>query len=160
MTTKTKTATKKAKDRNPSRKARTAELPLGAIHEIADWLFDLGVRNADGDREGKAAVQRVRKVAHAAIDGRAYRISERDLLTAISLIVTAAERDLGVPGLSEAMATSFDIYTLNVDTAPIVPRPLTRCSATARPVVRVPTLPLATCPHRGPLVAPSLRCVP
>jgi hypothetical protein len=129
MTKKTKTATGRKHNKTP-------ELPLRAMHEIADWLLDLGRRNADGDHEDLATVERVRRAAHAAIDNKKYRTTERDLLTVVSLVVTAAERDFGITGLSDAMATSFDVLSLQ------------------------PERPIATCPYRSPLVARSLRCIP
>ncbi len=120
----------KTKTNSKPTKAKAApELPLRAMHEIGDWLLDLGRRNADGDREDLATIERVRRAAHAAIDGKKYRTTERDLLTVVSLVVTAAERDFGIAGLSDAMATSFDVLSLQ-------------------------------CPHRGPLVAPTVRCNP
>ncbi len=164
MTTK-KTKTSKTNTSTSARhrtRTRAPELPIGAIHEIADWMLDLARRSADGDREDLAAIERVRRAAHAALDGRRYRTpTERDLLSVASLVVTAAERDLGVAGLSDAMATSFDVLSLRDEPAglpPVAPMPsVRRCPS---PIVRAHTLPFHTCAHRGPLLAPSLRCVP
>ena len=156
----TKPKTKTTTHRNPSNRnaACAPELPLRAIHEIADWMLDLARRNADGDREGLAAIERVRRAAHAALDGRKYRTpTERDLLSVVSLVVTAAERDLGVTGLSDALATSFDVLSLQAEpTHEVTPHTW----PPVMPLVRHPTLPIRTCAHRGPLVVPSRRGVP
>ncbi|MBE7450530.1 MAG: hypothetical protein HS111_17015 [Kofleriaceae bacterium] len=167
MTTK-KTKTSKTNTSTSARnrtRTRAPELPIGAIHEIADWMLDLAQRSADGDREDLAAIERVRRAAHAALDGRRYRTpTERDLLSVASLVVTAAERDLGVAGLSDAMATSFDVLSLRdepVGLAPVPPMPpMPIVRRGPSPIVRAHTLPYHTCAHRGPLLAPSLRCVP
>jgi len=157
----TKAKTKTAKTKTTPRRNHsnaTPPLPRKAMHQITDWLFDLGERNADGDREDLATIERVRRAAHATIDGKPCRTTERDLLTVVSLVVTAAERDFGIEGLSDAMATSFDVLSLQNEPVPLPPLHMFTHSRPVR--VRVPTLPIATCPHRGPLVAPSLRCVP
>ena len=155
-----KTKTKTTADRNRTNRhtTRSPQLPLRAIHEIADWMLDLARRNADGDREGLAAIERVRRAAHAALDGRKYRTpTERDLLSVVSLVVTAAERDLGVTGLSDALATSFDVLSLQAEpTHEVTPHTW----PPVMPLVRHPTLPIRTCAHRGPLVVASPRCVP
>lgn len=159
--TKTKTKTKTTKTKTTPRGNQTSAapaLPRKAMHQITDWLFDVGQRNADGDREDLATIERVRRAAHATIDGKPCRTTERDLLTVVSLVVTAAERDFGLEGLSDAMATSFDVLSLQDEPVSLAPMHMFPHSRPMR--VRVSTLPIATCPHRGPLVAPSVRCVP
>jgi hypothetical protein len=151
---KSKKPTKTATERTPTASSRRRrndaappELPLGAIRQIADWFFDLGRLGADGDRDDLATVERVRRAVHAGLAGRSYRVpTERDVVTVASLAVTAAERDLGVAGLSSAVASSFDV--------------LTYASAQASPDDLGDEPGVYTCPHRGPAFAPFLRCVP
>ncbi len=160
MTMKTKPTTNRNQTRDTSNEP---ELPLRAIHEIADWTLDLARRNANGDREDLAAIERVRRAAHAALDRRKVRApTERDLLTVASLVVTAAERDFGITGLSDAMATGLDVLSLQSEPMhEITPMPIApRTWPPVMPLVRHPTLPIRTCAHRGPLMAPFVRCVP
>jgi hypothetical protein len=145
-----KTKTSKTK---PTRTARTTtnqrapeaapELPLRAFHEIADWVFDLAAPHAAGDGNARRSLERVRRTVHAAIDGRRFRrLAEIDVLTALSLIVTAAEHDLGLGGIANVPPAVL---------AALAHSPMPGGFGGAHDHAY---------PRRAPSLAPFMRCIP
>ncbi len=152
----------------PHRSAnRHPELPLAALGEIADWLLDLAGRGADGDHEDLATVERVRRAVHRGLAGRPIRqLSERDVVTVASLLATYAERDLGLEGVSAAMAVGYDAvghtprHGAPIDVFERAAERLTEMMLDEDALELAAALPRRTSPHRGPRIATFRFCVP